>query len=144
MHAKIRLSFVELRNTALNIIKELHAYRQFKVESGRFLNIDEPTIRFETFIERGYRYFESLMFGSQKIDPEKVSSFYTTMSLARYIGVIRIAASYFGTIDILIDTTSTYRNIHFLAVVAKDPSLPYAENIATYLADECGCVCFGI
>jgi hypothetical protein len=40
--------------------------------------------------------------------------------LSRYVGVVRLTAEDIGSIDVLLDTTSTERNLQCLAVIRRE------------------------
>jgi hypothetical protein len=141
MHSKIRLTFGTLRKLALSIVYCVSGFFRsvIKLTAGDI----EPSIVFETLIYRANKYIESLFLGENTIEPENLQRFFRDVTLARYVGIVRVSASYIGCFDILVDTTSTPRNPHFLAVVARGPRTEHTARIAEQiLSKECECLFF--
>lgn len=112
LHAKIRISLVDLHTIMAELLRELATDRE-----GRGL-LDTP-VAADAWITKGVDYFEQLRFGEEQIgDPAFVQRYGSARTYSRYVGVIRFAADDFGTVDILVDTTSTLRNLSFLSVAA--------------------------
>lgn len=137
IHAKIRLTFSDLRRLAVeSIIPRLHAYRD-----GALLDIGEQSaaISFETWIERAYRYVEDLFLSPPRAKPAMVTELCQEVSLSRYLGVVRIQAEYCDPIDVLVDTTSTYRNGRCLAVIVLNDEKKHTMSLARFLHKHYKC-----
>ena len=136
MHAKIRLSFAGIRRIAHLIIRECGIQLRHLVAASK--PEDFPRLVFETRIERSTRYIENLVF-DQSIETESVATLASTVPLSRYVGVIKIQSAVTGSFEILVDTTSTIRNINYLALVVKGDLAEYGKQITEALATECRC-----
>jgi hypothetical protein len=137
MHAKIRLAFVGLRRIANLVVMQcgvqLRNLLPAPLKPGDF-----PKIVFETRIERSTKYIENLLFNSD-IPPDQISKFASEAPLSRYVGVIRLTSRALGSFDLLVDTTSTIRNVNYLSIVTRDDSGSYATQIKQWLAENCRC-----
>lgn len=139
MHAKIRLSFGVLRDIAIEVVKDVEALRlAYLDKQEKPVGIKNPSVLFETLIMRAYLYTEEIFIGNQRLRKSKLEEFASKIQLSRYVGVVRISGSYFGSIDILIDTTSTPRNIHCLGVVIKNRS-KYTDLLGEFLSLSYDC-----
>jgi hypothetical protein len=136
MHGKIRLSFDELRLLATKYIAGMiEAIRIYA--TGR--QIKETTLTFETLILKSNAYLERLFFGDTQLSARNLDQIRTMLSLSRYVGVIRFEASYFGSIEVLVDTTSTPRNINCLAIIATEVKSDYTKFLVGTLAEIYDC-----
>jgi hypothetical protein len=138
MHSKIRLSFAALADITVNVVKSIQSYREGYLENEG-IKVEDPTITFETLIERSTDYVESLIMGENAIPLDKVEAFTKNVAMARYLGVVRLTSPYFGCLDVLVDTTSTLRNTHFLGVVMRGEEAPFIKRVAGFIAEECRC-----
>ena len=59
---------------------------------------------------------------------------------SRYIGVIRFEAPMLDPFDIILDTTSTERNLNCLAVVQLGKSNPYTTELCKLIAEIYGAI----
>ncbi len=143
IHSKIRLSLAVLRQLALQLVARMHQVREAIEKDLPPGLIQDPMIAFESWIVRATKYVESAFLGTQDLPPQRISDFCERVTMARYLGVVRLTASYFDPIDVLIDTTSTEKNPHFLGVFAPRSSAPLANRLAERLAreSECHAVC---
>ena len=137
MHNKIRLSFGNLREFALASAGHVH-------KDGQIINrllegkIADSSITFSTSIVRGHKYIESRLMNHGS--PVQAIRLCRAIPMARYLGVVRLSASFFDRMDLLVDTTSTLRNIHCLGVVVQNPmKTPLTRPIADSLAKQCSC-----
>jgi len=139
IHSKIRLSLAVLRQLSLQLAATTHQTREAieKHLPGGF--IQDPTISFESWIVRAHRYVESAFLDMQDLVPQRVSDLCEKVTMARYLGVVRLTASYFDPIDVLIDTTSTEKNPHFLGLFTPRSSLPLTRVIGQRLARAARC-----
>jgi len=67
---------------------------------------------------------------------EKLSG---SVPFSRYLAIIRVWADDLDPVDILLDTTSTERNLQCLAVVATTEARPATEAMVELLADKFEC-----
>jgi hypothetical protein len=132
MHSKIRLSFQGLRDVGTLIVKALTAQAQATLAKGEKV----PSICMDTRIVRSHRYVEELLLTD--LSASETEGFYSSVSLARYIGLIRLDIGSSIRIDILVDTTDTLRNAHCSAVVLRGKSSAYGEQVAQFLVNRYG------
>ena len=137
MHGKIRLSFSGLRFVALRVASAALRYRvAFEIAPSL---IPDPTITIDTWIIRAHKYIESLILDQQAAVAGRASKISTTISLARYVGVVRLVASYFDPIDVIVDSTNTLRNAHCLGVLVAGSSTGHTALIAEHLGQALNC-----
>lgn len=113
-HAKIRLSFHDLQLISVDVLAPLAAAWEEIV--------GEPLARrllTEVFTSRAFTYIERMVLGDGDFDPSIAPSIQRQIVLARYLGVVRIKLDGVGSLDLLVDTTSTYRNPSYLAWVCS-------------------------
>jgi len=137
MHGKIRLSFAALRDLALDVIKAIQAYGDYY--SHDVAAVEVGTIKLRTWVLKAPVYVQHLFYGNQRIQEAGRDSFNRRVILSRYVGVVRLTANRLGTVDVLFDTTSTKKNPHCLAVVARIPREDFASVLATFLANQFRC-----
>ena len=112
LHAKIRISLVDLHTIMVELLAALANDRQQR-------GLLRTPIAADAWIAKGVDYFEQLRFGEDKIhDPSFVQRYAMACTYSRYVGIIRFSADDFGTIDVLVDTTSTLRNLNLLSAAA--------------------------
>lgn len=129
LHAKIRISLSELYLIALDLLATIEDY----VESSSSIVVD-------AWISKGVEYFDRLRFDSDGLaDPSFVFRYTLQRTYSRYVGVIRLQAPHIGTIDVLVDTTSTLRNLSFLSVAALGTAQLYTRDVAELLAEATRC-----
>lgn len=138
MHGKIRLSFDELRSIARKIADRIEAFRKLISDLTKD-NYRDHRITFETLILRSPKYIEQFIFGPLNASPKKVTALKNKLLLSRYVGVVRLNSSYFGSLDILIDTTSTPRNVNCLDIIALEGKSEYTGFLIEFLANEYDC-----
>jgi hypothetical protein len=130
VHSKIRLSFGGLREVGIEIAKLIQLY------STKKLKLKSPDITLNAAILRGYRYVEELLLDKNGFGAELIEQFCSEVSLPRYVGRVRVQNPLVGTIDVLVDTTGTIRNLHCSAVVCRAPTAQYAGAIGGFLARQ--------
>jgi len=145
-YSKIRLSFSGLRTVALGLSQAVNAFRQVALQlSGPEASTEDDrnagavpdlTVVFETWIQRCHSYNEDLIFNENGVENETIKRFLTTLHLPRYLGVIRLSAPFFGIIDVLVDTTSTLSNLHFVGIVRRGRMAVHTVAIAKHLSHE--------
>ena len=96
---------------------------------------NQVTTLWKSRIFRSTSYMESLLreAGGAGI----VERLCTSVRLSRYIGVIRILAPGLDTLDVLLDTTSTERNLNCLAVLQFGNSESTAD-LCRFMAEYYG------
>jgi hypothetical protein len=142
MHSKIRLSFVGLRDVAMGLLNAVHVFRE-EVIQAQGVEINNPDIRFEVNIVRSFEYTEKLFMSGETIQSETFLDFTRRLSLPRYVGIVTLSADYLGIIDVIVDTTSTRRNLQLLAVVNRGKQTEFSRPVAEYLATNvCACALF--
>ena len=139
MHSKIRISFSGLRQIAINLVTSIAAFGQELAETK--WKRGDRAVTFETWIERGHLYLERLI-ASEFWDARSVERFSSEFELARYLGVISLTSSEIGTLHVLVDTTSTARNLNFVGVLRFADSKRNTRAVAKHLAAECQCSTF--
>lgn len=143
MHPKVRISLPIIRRVAVHTVSQIHSARQTLIDpllAEHGLTVAQ-TVTYDTFVVKSARYLENLYLDGLTT-PELAAHVAEAVSLARYVGVIRLSADYLDPIDVLIDTTSTDRNLHVIAVVGMGGDSPYTPVIVDYLASEYGCRSF--
>lgn len=138
---KIRLSFSALRNIALGLCTAVNALRlaKLKLKGAEESLVVAPklTVTFDTWVERGFCYTEEVFLGPHRDDSEFATRVMDTFRLPRHVGVIRLSAEFFGTLDVLVDTTSTIGNLHFVGIVRRGPTQEHTEVVARHLSHTC-------
>ncbi len=134
LHAKIRLSSNALLQIAFAVIGKLVQATQ---EPG-FPGIHPLSLTREVRTVRSHRYLQTL--AGDEVGRSLTPLLYDGVPLPRYLGIIQLAVAGDGRIDVLVDTTSTMKNLHCLAVVVLGgPQLEYlGRAIATML--KCCCL----
>jgi hypothetical protein len=117
MHAKIRFSFGALSDFALEVLAQVGTVRDFWVKNSVINATADVTIRSENWLALASGYIESLLFGESTFDRSIVPRLTTTIPLPRYVGIVRFRAAFLDPIDVIVDTTSTRRNLHCVAVL---------------------------
>jgi len=59
--------------------------------------------------------------------------------MPRYVGVLRFSGSSIGSFDVVVDTTSTARNPHFVVVVPDADAMGSRELVLDGLAADLQC-----
>lgn len=107
LHPKIRLSIGNLREITLRFVKDLY---------DRLTALDGP-VHFEHWFARTPAYLRDLVSRVNTDQIALVDQISEKLELPRYLGVSRITGPKFGTIDLLLDSTSTMKNLSCIAVV---------------------------
>jgi hypothetical protein len=128
MHPKIRLSFASLQEVAMEVAKWIQWY------FVKVLKATKPEITVDTSVLRGYQYVEMLLFEKDGPGAESVDQFCSEVSLPRYVGRVCAHSPLTGSIDVLVDSTGTLRNLHCAAVVCRTPTAQHAKAIGEFLA----------
>jgi hypothetical protein len=137
MHAKVRVTFGELRNAARRwVATRVESYRQ-ELEGRGVEEAKHGPIEFETWIERAHSYHRWLL--RPEVASDVSERLAKEISFSRYVGVIRVEAPFIDPIQVLIDTTSTERNIFAIAVLAEATTKPATKHAANYIAQFLDC-----
>jgi hypothetical protein len=91
---------------------------------------DDDHVRVESWISRPYTYFECELMTSRH-DVSDVFEFHRSIAVPRYVGVVRIASTDIGEIDVLVDMTSTPGNEIVVAIVGRQTGPAHDAAIAT-------------
>jgi hypothetical protein len=133
MHPKVRLAFAGLRElTTATVVPTVQAAR-VALAPG----VAPSPVHFQTTVDVGTTYVQDLLVGPLKVDPDTVLKLSSNVRLSRYVGVIRLSAD--GSLDpfdVLVDTTSTSRNIDFLAIVPRRQVLPSTLGVCQILSER--------
>ena len=136
MHAKIRLSFGVLRELAISVAKDVEALKKIYFELRDPEIAKEHSVLFETLILRAHIYSEQFLLGKRNSKIERLSN---GIAMSRYVGVIRFSGTYFGSFDLLIDTTSTPKNIHCLGLLSTGKTTTFTRLLGEILAGHYDC-----
>jgi hypothetical protein len=131
MHPKIRLSFAELRGAAIQIVKSAHAHRQWLD-----VPIESPSVDYR--ILKAHAYVESLR-SEPDVTDSLVENLCKSVAFSRYVACVRIQADDLDPIDVLLDTTSTQKNVGSLAIVQTRNTLPLTAVMAALLGAQFRC-----
>jgi hypothetical protein len=134
-HSKIRLSFRELQDVALDIVTTAWG----AIEASLAREQASPLLSYESFIRRSHQYLEELLTDRGVSSVNSVRRIPATVPMPRYVGVVRLVSSAFGAIDVLVDTTSTKQNLNILAVFVRKSTRRLSSAIAGALAKLCEC-----
>jgi hypothetical protein len=112
VHGKIRTAIAQMLRFSTK-------FGGFAYAALGAIGIKPAPIRVSTRIVRAHRYVEELLQDKTSIREDRLSRFFSEISLSRYVGVTSMAVPEIGDIDALVDTTGTERNANCLAVVAR-------------------------
>jgi len=129
LHPKIRFSFGELYEAGLKLLTE--EVQPFLAGLGAL-----GTTNWETKILRSHIYIDSLM-RTPGMD-NLVGRLCEKVRLSRYLGVIRFVLPGLDPFDVVLDTTSTARNLNFLATVQLGASTPYTGELCASIGKDYG------
>ena len=136
MHDKIRLSFTGLRRVADGAADIFLRYGStFEIPEDEY---PPPKVTIDTRIMRAHKYIEAVFIGKSGFSAAKVRKLSTSIPLSRYLGIVRVTSSNTDPIDIIVDTTSTWRNVYVLGIVANGTQ-GHSQYIAQFLAKSLGC-----
>lgn len=137
-HAKIRLSLADLRKLAFHVVAKVNAGREAVEQAFNIAPIAQNLVGFECWIRRSHKYLETMFLGVRSMSTESVERFCEAVTVARYLGIVRLTSGFFDPIDVLIDTTGTLKNAHCVGIFAQS-SEPFTRVIAAYLARAYNC-----
>lgn len=137
MHPKIRLSFANVEQLAADIVTELLALHESYIK-GKF-SVDNHPLAFDIQIHRCFKYVEKLIFEKNGIDTAHIGRISANISPARYLAIIRVSGPFFSQFDLVIDSTGTITNPHYLAVIPTESGSEGSEMVGRYIAKVIGC-----
>jgi hypothetical protein len=137
MHAKVRLSISELYRIAREIAQPVGAALQTSLSKQ-----GPHQVQLDLAIHRSYRYLERLLYQEPDFPHQLASRVAAEVSMARYVAVIRLKVEGVGSIDVLVDTTSTRRNPSYFGVIC-DTAHASVNKAGQVLADQLRCGFFG-
>lgn len=137
MHAKIRLSFADLESISSDLLQTLWGIHKRYIEGKH--DVTRTPLGFDCRIIRGPQYVEKLIVEDNGIDPGHIERIGSAVAPARYLGVIRVTGPFFSRFDLLLDTTGTLTNPHYLAVVPTQTALEGEKMIGKLIARIVGC-----
>ena len=115
-HQKIRISLSTLRQRAVDLVGWVHiGCEQLDSTYDR----EKNSVTFETWIARPHLYMNHLNFNDMFPATAVIQRLAERLVFPRYVGIVRLACPMLGMIDVLIDTTSTSRNMHYVSVVVQ-------------------------
>lgn len=139
VHSKIRLSFANLRRVAMTIVLKNVLARRDTERDLRRLDVRDPNVRLRAWIARSDHYGRSFHGDSDDALP-RLERLWQTVPMSRYVAVVRVQAEFTDDIDLLLDTTSTLRNAHALAVLCvrngRPATMAFAKHLATVFRCE--------
>jgi len=130
VYPKVRLSFAQLDTAGLRLTSDVQGFR----------SLGDPSrsgLRWSSRIIRSHRYVEQLMHEPRTRDVARTVA--ESVRLPRYLAVISLEANDLDRSDVLLDTTSTERNLTCLAVIPRSVSRANTIAIATWLAEKYRC-----
>lgn len=137
MHEKIRLPFSGLSDLARQTADVILRYRvTFKIPRS---HIPDGTVQADTRIIRAHKYIESFFSEKSPALIPRIKKLATDTALSRYIGIIRFTTQYADPIDLLVDTTSTKRNIHLIGIIAAGSNSPHTPLLSLWLSTHLNC-----
>ena len=110
LHSKVRLSFAQIQDIGHGMASRMFAALQTRFGKASPIGIG---IR----ILRAHKYVEKLL--ASKPSPSRSHAFFDSVSLSRYVGLIKLISREVGEYDVLIDTTGTSRNQRCLGIVLR-------------------------
>lgn len=138
MHAKIRLSISELYRLATDLAATIGA----ALQTLRGQSTPTHTLRLSLRVLRSHRYLEDLLLREESTLATAAQDISRKIPLARYLGIIRFEIVGAATLEILVDTTSTFRNPAYLACICGDADKDALE-VSRSLADALSCQFLG-
>jgi hypothetical protein len=135
MHRKIRFTLSALWKVASTLATRVHSAAA--VVEG-VADAIPPAVTYDTRIVRSYRYLEQAL-AVRALRPHQAEALASSVLLSRYVGVVSLESEVLDPIDILVDSTSTERNLRFLAILAPKHGRPATQECVDRLARELEC-----
>ena len=131
-HAKLRLSFPELHELSLRVMEAIDAS----------LNSRQPNKTFakslDFWVSRSNTYLDRIGSSTEPFSPSQAVAVASGVPMARYVGILRTAIAELGTVDVIVDTTSTDKNPVFLAGVCSAGCSDELESVVAALGRHWG------
>jgi hypothetical protein len=137
LHHKVRLAFGGVSQAEAFLAPKLQRLRQLTGEFDPLRPEDNPMTSAKS-IQKATRYLESLMMSEPKLTPDQIDSLINQVELSRYVGVVTFSADSFGRIEVVLDTTSTSKDVQVLCVITRGATTTTTRQLALTLADEVG------
>jgi hypothetical protein len=135
LHPKIRLSFAQLYTAALDLVDKAQSYAKARSSVSPAGSIPVTTV-WKSRILRSTIYLEHLL--REAGGAATVEKLCKTVRFSRYVASVRIEAPGLDAFDVLLDTTSTERNLDCLAVVQLGKLHPETADLCRFLVDRYG------
>lgn len=129
IHNKVRLSFNQIRRIADDVARMLYRALLFQ-------GLPQEKVSFGVRIVRGHTYVQKLLIGSSR---SRRKRFFASVSMSRYVGLIRLQAGAVGPFNVLVDTTGTPRNARCLGIVNRGEPNVVNKKTGSALAEKCRC-----
>lgn len=103
-HTKLRLSFPELQEIGLRVLQTIDS------SLGPQLNQrDQIAKHIDFWVARSHAYVDTVASARAPFTSEQAVALVESVALSRYLGIVRLEFSEFGTVDVIVDTTSGAR-----------------------------------
>lgn len=136
-HPKIRLSFTELRRLSTPFISTLLNHWRSLPQAGK-----EDRLSYRVWIPKSHAYLERFAMGEEGFATGLGRAVASRVVMSRYLGVLRMRISGHGQMDLLIDSTGTFRNPAFLAVVCSEQASKAFRDLTVATAAKLRCAAF--
>lgn len=149
-HPKIRMSFGNLFDVALGLCRSVSGRLtasttgktvKRKTKSNRADSLT-PELTVDFWIDRNDAYVRNLTLERPKLRAKNLELILRKVAFSRYVGIVRIETDQAGTIDVVVDTTSTVSNLNFLAVIARGTIKADTKMIVRHVSHVCQCLPF--
>ncbi len=134
MHPKIRLSFANIEQLSSSLVPILLGLHKHFIDGKH--PIASGPIGFDVRVLRGHKYIEELIVESNGINAGHIERISRKVAPARYLAIVRVSGPFFSQFDLVIDSTGTITNPHFLAVVPTAAAPPGLKIIAKFIAEK--------
>jgi len=135
LHQKIRLAFAGVSHAGVYLAKQLQRIRQ-AIPDFEENNPEGNPVTLKKTIELSSNYIESLLLEDPKLEPDDVWRLLQQTEFSRYVGVVSLVGKSFGRIDVVLDTTSTTKNVGIISVVPRGKE-ELGKRIAATLSEVC-------
>jgi hypothetical protein len=135
LHPKIRLSFAQLYTAGLDLVYKAQSFAMAQA-AGSPAGTGRVTTVWKSRILRSNVYMEYLLREAGR--SATVEKLCKTVRLSRYVGSVRVEAPGLDPFDVLLDTTSTERNLNCLAVVQLGNSCSETAELCRFIVDHYG------
>ncbi len=127
-HAKLRLSFPELHRISIRVMGAIDSSMSAKTPR------EQPIAKtLDFWVDRSHSYIDKLLSDVDLFDVDSAVNLVQSVALSRYLGISRSTFGEMGTVDIVVDTTSTEKNPSFLAAVCSATATQELRDAVTAL-----------